>query len=202
MNSNINFNELWAKQKTGVPNKEDLLSKINKFKKSNLKKLIKTNLLLIATSLFIIFIWAYYQPQMITTKIGIIITILSMVIFLIAYNQSFALFRKPTNTLSNSEYLKNLLAIKSKQQFMQTTMLSLYFILLSTGIGLYLYEFAQRMTPLWAILTYGVTSIWFLFNWFYLRPIQIKKQQSKLDEIINKFEMLIEQLDEKNKGIR
>lgn len=197
MNSNINFNELWAKQKTGEPNKEDLFSKINKFKKSNLKKIIRTNFLLIATSLFIVFIWMYYQPEMITTKMGIIITILSMVIFLIAYNKSFALFRKPTNTLSNSEYLKNLLAIKARQQFMQTTMLSSYFVLLSTGIGLYLYEYAQRMTLLGGILTYGITSIWFLFNWFYLRPKQIKKQQSKLDEIINKFEMLIEQLDEK-----
>jgi dolichol kinase len=39
-----------------------------------------------------------------------------------------------------------------------------------------------------------------LFNWFYLRPKQIKKQQSKVDEIISKLEMLIEQLDEKNKA--
>jgi hypothetical protein len=197
MNSNINFNELWAKQKTGEPNKEDLLSKINKFKKSNLKRLIITNLLLIITSFFIIFIWVYYQPQMITTKIGIILTILAMVIFVIAYNQSFALFRKITNTQSNSEYLKELLAIKAKQQFMQTTMLNLYFVLLSTGIGLYMYEYTQLMTAFWVIFTYGITSIWILFNWFYLRPKQIKNQQSKLDEIISKFEMLIEQLDEK-----
>jgi hypothetical protein len=197
MSSNINFNELWAKQKTGEPNKEDLLSKINKFKKSNLRRLITTNFILITTSLFIIFIWAYYQPQMITTKIGIILTILSMVIFVIAYNQSFALFRKTTNTLSNSDYLKNLLAIKAKQQFMQTTMLSLYFVLLSTGIGLYMYEYAQLMSLFWGIFAYLVTSIWVLFNWFYLRPKQIKKQQSKVDEIISKLEMLIEQLDEK-----
>ena len=197
MNSNINFNELWAKQKTGEPNKEDLLSKINKFKKSNLKRLIIINLLLIITSLFIIFIWVYYQPQMITTKIGIVLTILAMVIFVIANNQSFALFRKTTTTQSNSEYLKNLIAIKAKQQYMQTTMLNLYFVLLSTGIGLYMYEYTQLMTAFWGIFAYGITSIWILFNWFYLRPKQIKKQQSKLNEIIGKFKMLNEQLNEK-----
>jgi amino acid transporter len=197
MNSNINFNELWAKQKTGEPNKEELLSKINKFKKSNLKRLIITNLLLIITSLFIIFIWVYYQPQMITTKIGIILTILAMVIFVIAYNQSFALFRKKTNTQSNSEYLKNLIDIKAKQRFIQTTMLNLYFVLLSTGIGLYMYEYTQLMTAFWGIFAYGITSIWILFNWFYLRPKQIKKQQTKLDEIIGKLEILNEQLNEK-----
>ena len=194
MNPNINFNELWAKQKTGEPDIEDLLSKMNTFKKSNLKKLIITNLLLITTSLFIILIWVYFQPQMITTKIGIIVTILAMVIFVIGYNQSFVLFRKQTNTLSTAEYLKDLLAIKAQQEFMQTTMLNLYFILLSIGIGLYMFEYTVRMTAFWGIVAYGITSIWILFNWFYLRPKQIKKQQSKLDEIIGKFEELHEQL--------
>jgi hypothetical protein len=194
MNPNINFNELWAKQKTGEPDIEDLLSKMNTFKKSNLKKLIITNLLLITTSLFIILIWVYFQPQMITTKIGIIVTILAMAIFVIGYNQSFVLFRKQTNTLSTAEYLKDLLAINAQQEFMQTTMLNLYFILLSAGIGLYMFEYTVRMTAFWGIVAYGITSIWILFNWFYLRPKQIKKQQSKLDEIIGKFEELHEQL--------
>lgn len=201
MNPNINFNELWAKQKTGEPDIEDLLSKMNTFKKSNLKKLIITNLLLITTSLFIILIWVYFQPQMITTKIGIIVTILAMVIFVIGYNQSFVLFRKQTNTLSTTEYLKDLLAIKAQQEFMQTTMLNLYFILLSAGIGLYMFEYTVRMTAFWGIVAYGITSIWILFNWFYLRPKQIKKQQSKLDEIIGKFEELHEQLTQ-NESIR
>lgn len=195
MDCNSNFNELWARQKTGEPNKEDLFLRANNFKKSNLKRLIKTNLLLIATSLFIIFIWVHYQPQMITTKLGIITTILAMVIFLIAYNQSFALFKNIANTLSNSEYLKNLLVIKAKQQFMHTTMMNVYFVLLSIGIGLYLYEYTQRMTLFLGILTYGITAIWILFNWFYLLPRQIKKQQSKLEEIINKFENINKQLE-------
>jgi hypothetical protein len=66
---------LWAKQKTGEPNKEDLLSKINKFK-IQFKRLIIT-LLLIITSFFY-FHLGVHQPQMITTKIGIILTILAM----------------------------------------------------------------------------------------------------------------------------
>jgi hypothetical protein len=64
-----------AKQKTGEPNKEDLLSsKINK-SKIQFKRLIITNL---NYNFSFIFIWVYYQPQMITTKIGIILTILAM----------------------------------------------------------------------------------------------------------------------------
>lgn len=196
MDNNINFKDLWARQTTSQPNTDDLFLQINKLKTKNLRKLVVTNLLLIATSIFIIFIWAYYQPQLLTTKIGIILTIFAMIIYLFSYNQSFSLFKKTTNTQSNSEYLKDLLAMKTKQHFLQTTILNLYFVLLSLGIGLYMYEYTSRMTTFWGIFAYGITTIWILFNWFYLRPKQIKKQQTKLDEIINKFEMLNKQLDE------
>lgn len=196
MTNNINFTELWASQKTTLPNQNELISKMNSFKKNNLRKLIITNLLLIATSIFILFIWFYFEPQMIITKLGILLTILAMALFVIAYNQSFALFKNTSNTLSNSDYLKNLLLIKAKQHFMQTTMLNLYFVLLSTGIGLYMYEYVIRMTIFWGFLTCGITAIWVLFNWFYIRPKQIKKQTSKLDDIIAKFEMFNNQLKE------
>ena len=196
MSDNINFKDLWAKQTSVAPNPENLISEIKKLKQYNLRKLILTNILLIATSIFIIFIWMHYQPQLLTTKIGIILIILAMAVFLFAYNNSYSLFKSDKNSQSNSDYLKDLLTIKAKQKFMETTILNLYFILLSTGIGLYMYEYTSRMTTFWGIFAYGITTIWILFNWFYLRPKQIKKQQAKLDEIINKFEMLNKQLDE------
>lgn len=194
MSDNINFKDLWNKQISIAPNPDNLIFEIKKLKKSNLKKLVLTNLLLIATSVSIILIWMYFQPQLLSTKIGILLIILAMVIFLFAYNESYSLFKNYMNSQSNSDYLKDLLAIKAKQKFMGKTILNLYFILLSSGIGLYMYEYTSRMKPLWAIITYGITSIWILYNWFYLRPKQIKKQKAKLDEIISKFEMLNMQL--------
>jgi len=194
MSDNINFKDLWNKQISIAPNPDNLIFEIKKLKKSNLKKLVLTNLLLIATSVSIILIWMYFQPQLLSTKIGILLIILAMVIFLFAYNESYSLFKNNMNSQSNSDYLKDLLAIKAKQKFMGKTILNLYFILLSSGIGLYMYEYTSRMKPLWAIITYGITSIWILYNWFYLRPKQIKKQKAKLDEIISKFEMLNMQL--------
>src|SRR3970040_296871 len=195
MSDNINFKDIWAKQTSVAPNSEILISEIKKMKQSNLRKLVLTNLLLIATSIFIILIWIYFQPQLITTKIGIMLIILAMVIFLFAYNKSYSLFKSHMNSQSNSDYLKDLLAIKAKQRFMETTMMNLYFILLSLGIALYMYEYTQRMSTFWVIFTYAITSIWILFNWFYLRPKQIKKQRAKLDAIIAKFEMVNNQLN-------
>jgi len=194
MSDNINFKDLWAKQISVAPNPESLIAEIKKIKQYNLRKLLLTNVLLIATSIFIIFIWMHYQPQLLTTKIGIILIILAMGLFLFAYNNSYSLFKSDKNSQNNSDYLKDLLTIKTKQKFMETTMLNLYFILLSIGIGLYMYEYTSRMKPIWGLVTYGITFIWILFNWFYLRPKQIKKQRAKLDTIISKFEMIKNQL--------
>lgn len=194
MSNKINLNELWSGQKSEQPNTSDLLLKMQKFNKENRKKIIITNVLLGLTSIFILFIWYYYKPQFISTKLGIITIIVAMLIFLISSNRSLVLFNKPSETESNQAYLKNLLKIKEKQQYLQTTILNLYFVLLSTGILLYLYEYASRMTTVWAVVTYSLSGIWILLNWFYLRPRQIKKQQAKINEIISNVEKIQEQL--------
>lgn len=196
MDSNIDFKNIWKQQTSNKPNLEELIGKLKKFRNQNLRKLILANIALITTSLLIIYIWYRFQPQMITTKIGIVLVILAMVMFLFAYNKMFMVFYKIDQTQSNNEYLQSLYVVKSKQKFLQTTILNLYFIMLFLGICFYMYEYTSRMTVGAAILTYAVTLAWIAFNWFYLRPKTIKKQQGKLDELINKFEEINNQLKE------
>jgi hypothetical protein len=192
--NNINFSELWDGQKTVDPNINDLHLKINNLKKASRIRIIFANIILVFTSIFILFIWYYYQPQLVTTKIGIVLTILSMLIFVISLNQSLGHLKKTNESESNKQYLQDLLNLKEKQQFLQTTILNLYFVLLSIGIVLYMYEYTSRMTMFWAFFSYGITVFWILFNWFYLRPKQIKKQTSKLNEVISKFQEIQSQL--------
>lgn len=194
MDTNIDFKNIWKQQTSPKPNIEELLNRLKKFKNENLRKLILANLLLIATCLSIAFMWYHYQPQLTSTKIGIVLVILAMVIFLLAYNRMFTAFYKIDNTQSNNEYLQNLYLVKNQQKFMQTTMLNLYFIMLLLGICLYMYEYASKMSSVSAILVYAVTFIWIGLNWFYIRPKTIKKQQGKIDELINKFEEINNQL--------
>ncbi len=196
MGSNIDFKNIWKQQTSHKPSMEELLGKMKKFRNENLRKLIMTNILLITVSLFIALIWYHYQPQFISTKIGIVLVILAMIIFLIAYNKLFTIFYKIDNTQSNVQHLQNLYLLKNKQKFMQNTMLNLYFIMLFLGIVLYLYEYTSRMTLISGIITYGVTLAWIGFNWFYIRPKTIRKQQAKLDGLISKFEEINNQLKE------
>lgn len=194
-NNNIDFKDLWKKQTVNQPNIEDLMARLKQFKKAGLRSLWITNILLFATSAFILFVWYYYQPQFISTKIGIVLTILAMVIYVVVYNRLLGSFKNIDTTQTNQEYLQKLILIRKKQQFIQSTILSLYFVLLGAGISLYMYEYASRMTIFWASFTYGITLLWIGFNWFYIRPKQIKKQQSKINELITRFEDINKQLD-------
>lgn len=193
--NNIYFKDLWKKQTVSQPDMQDLLSRVSVFKKVALRSLWMTNIMLLATSIFIIFIWIYYQPQLISTKIGIILIILAMMIYLLVYNKLFGKYKDIDATTTNHDYLQKLVLIKKKQQFLQTNMMSLYFVMLSAGLGLYMYEYASRMTFLGAGLTYGITFLWILFSWFFIRPKQIKKQQDKINNLIQRFEEVTHQLE-------
>lgn len=194
MDTNIDFKNIWKQQTSNKPDLKELLGKLKKFKNENLRKIIIINILLIATSLGIAFIWYRYQPQLITTKAGIILVILAMVIFLFAYNKMFMMFYKIDDTQSNSEYLQSLYLVKNKQKFMQTTMLNIYFIMLFLGISFYMYEYTTLMTLTSAVIAYAATFSWIALNWFYVRPKTIKKQEAKIDGLINKFEEINKQL--------
>lgn len=196
MATNIDFKNLWKQQTAEKPSIEELLGRLKKFKNENIRKLVVTNILLIITCIFIGMVWYHYQPQMLTTKIGIILVIVAMIIFLTAYNQLFMNFYRLDNNLTNSEYLQSLYLLKNKQKFMQTTMLNLYFILLFAGICLYMYEYTSRMRFIYAVTAYVVTLAWIAINWFYLRPKTIKKQQAKINGLIDKFEEINNQLND------
>ncbi len=196
MNNNTDFKNIWLQQKVSKPDIEELHNKLKQYKNSTIRKLIKTNVLLIATSVFMLFIWHYFQPQMITTKIGIILIILGIFVFLSANNQLLPIFKKNDNTQSNIDYLKSLTAIKKKQVFLQTTMLNLYLLMFLIGLCLYMYEYTSKMTLFWAIVTYTIALGWIGFNWFYTRPKTIKKQKGKLNELISKFKDLNNHLNE------
>lgn len=194
--SNINFEKLWNGQIAEQLPTAELFYKINNFKKENRRRIVISNLILICTSLFILFVWYYYQPQLLTTKIGIVLTVFAMAIFVLSLNQSYKCLKEEKIVGNNQQYLEGLLALKVKQQFIQNTMLNLYFILFTVGIGLYIYEYVSRMARFWGVLIYGIIVGWTLFNWFYIRPKQIKQQQTKLDLLISYVENLQVQLQQ------
>lgn len=193
MNNDTNLNELWSRQTTKPPQMDELLSKFAKIKRKNLTKLIAINILMFTTIAFIIFIWLYFEPKLITTKIGIVLTISGILVYLFVYNKLIPYLRKINENQSNSEFLKAVIKLKEQQKFLQTKMLQIYFITLTAGLCLYLYEYVSLMPFPWSVFAYVVTLVWIGFNWFYLRPRVVGKERDKLNGIIKKFESISRQ---------
>lgn len=196
MQTDIDLKKIWNTQKIETPKVEILYTKANKLKSRSFLKLILVSITLLLTIAFIGFIWYYYQPELVTTKIGIILTILAMLIFLLPFNKQFSLLMKNKAEPNSKEYLQELIKLKKMQVYQQTTMLSIYFILLALGIGLYMFEYVSKMTITWGIITYAITILWFAINWFYLRPKAITKQNAKLNKLLGEFEKLNNQMND------
>ncbi len=194
MKNTINLKELWKKRETAIPGTKELFDKINTFKRKNLYALILTNLALFFTSVFICFIWYYFQPEMITTKIGIVLAVLSMALYLFVYNRIIPLLVQVGYDMNSSQCLQQLLKFKGKQLFLQNIVLNIYFPLLSIGIFLYMLEYTYRMKLPWSILSYIITFSWIAIIWFYFMPRTIRKQRIKINELIDKFDALEKQL--------
>ena len=194
-NDSINFSDLWNKQLIAKPNQADIQQRISKLKNKGLIQLFTITALLGITSAFIIWIWINYNPEMLTTKAGIVLILLAMAIFSVARNRQYPLLKQLDDAESNRDYLNNLMKLKKSEQFIHTTLLNGYFIMLATGLLLYLIEATQKMSMSETVLTYAAITIWFLFAWLYLRPKQIRKQQALIDEIIQKIEIISEQMD-------
>ena len=184
MNDNIDLKSLWNLRKNEAPKIEEIIEKAKKYKNKQLRTLIFANITLILTSVFVSFIWIKYEPKMLTTKIGIVLTILAMAIYLLVYNKNISFLKNVDLQLDSQKYLKQLIVYKEKQHFLQQKMLALYFILLTLGLGLYLVEYVMQMKPLLGIIFYFLTFLWIAFVWFYLRPKQILKQNRELNNLI------------------
>ena len=80
MTDNIDFKELWGRQQVETSEIKELIKKANEFKRKSRLVLIATNVVMGVTSSAIGLVWYYFQPEFLTTKIGIIICILAMMI--------------------------------------------------------------------------------------------------------------------------
>jgi len=195
MSNNIDFKELWNRGKASAPDVSEIFAKANRLTRKTRCKIWWSNIILSLTILLMIFIWWYYQPQLLTTKIGLILILIAIVMFLITTNQLVPLLAKADEETDSRHFLEQVIRIKHKQEFLNKTMLTGYFILLSIGITLYFIEYVSRGSLLFQVLAYGITFAWIILNWIYIRTRTIKKQQKAINDIIARLEEVNGQFD-------
>jgi hypothetical protein len=194
MSNNIDFKALWSRGKASAPDVSEIFAKADRQNRKTRNKILRGNIILSLTIVLTAFIWWYYQPQMITTKIGLILMFIAIVGFLITTNQMFPLLAKTNEETDSRQFLAQMIRIKHKQEFLNKTMLTGYYIFLSVGISLYMIEYAGQGSLTFQLLTYGITFAWIAFNWFYIRTKTINKQLKAINDIITKLEEVDKQL--------
>lgn len=187
MENKLDLKKIWKQQHIETSEIKELHKKAVEFKRKYLFKLIIINMLLLVTSILIFLIWHYYKPELLSTKIGIVLIILAMATYTISYNKVIPLLLKNDAKKTSKEFIKEYINLKKKQKFQQKTMLSFYFLFLSLGILMYLFEPTIRMTFFSKIAIYGFTLIWIAINWFYFRPKVIQKQNKKINKLLVKL---------------
>lgn len=196
MKSDIDVKELWIKQTVPAISQVELFKKIENFKRQRKRRAIILNAILLFTIFFVLFIWVYFQPQLMSTKIGIVLTVLSIGIVCVFHFRLFAVYKKADENVSNLDYINNLLVIKNKEYFMQTKIMASYFILLFVGIGLYMYEYTLGRSVIFSVVAYLALFVWVVINWFLLRPGIIKNNRQNIDDLLKQMERIKSQLDE------
>lgn len=196
METNLDLKKIWGKQYIPIIDVQEVFKKIEVYKNSKRKKAVMLNVILFLTILFILFIWIYFKPQFISTKIGIVLTVVAMLIVIFFNSKMKNTLSKVNEDQSNEAYLKNLKAIKLYENRIQTKVISLYFVLLSFGIMLYIYEYLSKMTLVIQSVFCLALVLWISFNWFVLRPRIIKKNQREINDLIGQLERIENQFIE------
>jgi len=194
MSTEIDFKALWNREKTGAPDISEIFAKANRLNYCSRKKIWICNIVLTLTVALYIWIWCHYQPQFITTKIGMTMMIAAMVIFIIKSNQLIPLLAKADVETDTNVFLSQMIRIKHKQEFMDKTVLAIYFIMLAAGLGLYFIEYTSRANLVFKICAYAITLGLLAGNWFYISARNAKKQHKAISEIIAKLEEVNKQL--------
>jgi hypothetical protein len=194
MSAEIDFKALWSREESDVPALKEIYVKAGQLNAKTRNRIRRQYTILSLTVIFLIFMWWYYQPKMLTTKIGLTSIIVAIIAYLAVAGQLLPLLFKVDLETDSRQYLNQLINIRHKQEFLNKTMLNGYFILLSVGIFLYMIEYVNHGSVVFQLTAYGITFLWIAFNWFYIRPKTINKQQKAINDVIGKLESLNGQL--------
>lgn len=89
-----------------------------------------------------------------------------------------------------AQHLGQWLQFREFQKKQRRWNMPVYYVLLSLGVGVYMFELLKN-TDLWKmVLAFSITYTWLLFAYFYLGRKELKKQDAKLDGIISELKEL------------
>jgi hypothetical protein len=147
---------------------------------------------LIVCAFIITFFFAFRSPA---TTIGIMIILVTMLMYLSLIIRHYHILNKHDLTLNPTDYLNTLKEYQKNRTKVIGWFYYIYVLLISAGLALYFIEVLENAPVYFKLITYGSTIIWFLFITFYLKPRMFKNEEEKLNLMIDRLIRLQEQFD-------
>lgn len=195
MDTEIDFNKLWNQKKGPEKNPSGLKNALKKVKRKKISRIIMLVFLLLCTIAFLLLIRNTYTPKLFTTELGYFFILSAIVMMLLIYSRVINFQKHQQPDIDSRRFLHSLENIYKLEFFISGKIIRWYFILLSLGVCLVIYEFVIPMETSLKILTYALTIGWLAFNWFYIKPQIIKKRQKEFHQINEKISALKKQLE-------
>lgn len=193
-----NIQKLWQGGKEiDLPDANTIIKQIKKARGKMLRKNIIGVVALTLTFLWVGFVGWYYHFEHWTTKAGIIIVLVAIILGVFFNSWLIQLLLRNSDPASeNRIFLQQMIRYRNVQQAIKNRGILLYYILLTTGLCLYMVEFAKR-SLLFGIIAYTLSLGWIIFTWFYFHKKISKRQEQQLNEQIGRLEKVVHEIEGK-----
>lgn len=193
-----NIQKLWqAGKENDLPDVVAIISQIKKVRRKLIRKNVTGVIILCLTFLWVGFIGWYYHFEKWTTRAGVLIILITIIIGVVFNSRLLQLLlRQGDPTLDNKMYLDQLIRFRNTQRLIRRKGMMWYYIFLTVGICLYMVEFAER-SIYFGIAAYTLTLGWICFSWIYFNKKVSRKKENELSEQIDKLAKVVREMEEK-----
>ncbi|WP_395626913.1 hypothetical protein [Daejeonella sp.] len=177
---------------------EAVFKKIQKTKNGLSRRLLIEIIGMTLAATAILSVWWFIPFNMWTTHLAMIIFLACCIYYIIAIIGNYRQINYDKLIDKPEDYITYLKKYKQERYVLNTRKYRIYTIFLSTGFLLYFVEISF-MTPTWVIILALIfTFSWIAFSYFISMRIYIKREESKLEEMIQNLERIQKQFEDNN----
>jgi hypothetical protein len=192
-----NLSELKAIWQTAsldsLPQAEEMIRIVRKYRGKKLLGIIAVLLTTLFLTGLLIVITVIYKSEMLSTRLGEVFMIIASLVLLGSKFSSLVRFYRLKDH-GNKDFILFLERTRQRQLFYYKRTQIVGFIFCTAGLLLYPYEGVHRM-PAVFIGSYSALIAYLAFLWLFVRPKVFKRQEKKMQEKIDKFEILLKQME-------
>lgn len=168
---------------------------INRFRHKEQNRLFFINFFTFLIVIASIVVWYIYKPEMLLTKIGLVLVVLTMIIYATIAN-SIVSFPHERDLKGNiCEYLKRVCEFELGQQLLYNWILDLIFLLRSAGLSFCIIECVKRHDCLLNICIIALG--WVIIQYIYLKIWQIPEQKKEINKVTGILERTMHEINKK-----